>query len=107
MKQEEEWYAIQTFINQEETVKKQLGMLKINNIAIPLAEEKIIKNGKEKTRTVKKYPNYVFFATTEISNELWHKIKNIKGVLWFANIDALPEPLTEEEVERLQLYKNK
>jgi transcription antitermination factor NusG len=107
MKQEEKWYAIQTFINQEGNVKEQLKMLKINNVAIPLVEEKITKNGEEKTRTVKKYPNYVFFATTEISNELWHEIKNIKGVLWFANIDALPEPLTEEEIERLQLGQNK
>jgi transcription antitermination factor NusG len=107
MEQAEKWYAVQTFINQEGNVKKQLQMLKINNVAIPLTEEKIIKSGEEKIRTVKKYPNYVFFATTEISNELWHKIKSITGVLWFANIDVSPEPLTEEEVERLQLYKNK
>ncbi|WP_434577163.1 transcription termination/antitermination NusG family protein [Thermoanaerobacterium thermosaccharolyticum] len=101
----EKWYVVQTFTNQEEKVREKLIKLGIINVAIPTTIEIITKNGKEKTKTVKKYPNYVFFKA-EMTAQNWHKIKNIQEVMWFTNVDAIPAPLTDEEVLRLQLEEN-
>ena len=101
----EKWYAVQTFTNQEEKVREKLIKLGIINVAIPTTTEIITKNGKEKIKTIKKYPNYVFFKA-EMTAQNWHKIKNIQEVMWFTNVDAIPAPLTNEEVLRLQLEEN-
>ncbi|MBP2070896.1 transcriptional antiterminator NusG [Thermoanaerobacterium butyriciformans] len=101
----EKWYAVQTFTNQEEKVREKIIELGIINVAVPTIEEVTIKNGKEKIKTIKKYPNYVFFKA-EMTAQIWHKIKDIQEVMWFTNVDAIPAPLTDEEVLKLQLEEN-
>ena len=128
------WYVIQTYSGYENTVKATIEKTvesrhlqdQILAISIPTetVTEKVEKDVKDKngqTHTVselktyerKIFPSYVLVKMF-YSNEVWHIIKNIRGVTGFLG-DSLsrnkddngkePVPLTEEEVYALGVEK--
>ena len=128
------WYVIQTYSGYENTVKATIEKTvesrhlqdQILAISIPTetVTEKVEKDVKDKygqTHTVselktyerKIFPSYVLVKMF-YSNEVWHIIKNIRGVTGFLG-DSLsrnkddngkePVPLTEEEVYAMGVEK--
>ncbi len=130
---EAKWYVIQTYSGYENTVKATIEKTVENRnlqdqilaISIPTetVTEKVEKQVKEdgKVKTVselktferKIFPSYVLVKMV-YSSEVWHVIKNIRGVTGFLG-DSLsrdkednskePVPLTEEEVYSMGVEK--
>jgi len=105
------WYAIQTTAGHENKVR---GLLErriaddarpeeqklIRQALVPTQEVVEIKNGKKVTVERKLYPGYVL-VEMEMSQEALHVVNNIQGVIKFVGTGRLPQPLRQEEVNRL------
>ncbi|TFG54001.1 MAG: transcription termination/antitermination factor NusG [Gemmatimonadales bacterium] len=108
---ESRWYAIQTTAGRENKVR---GLLErritddvrpeeqklIRQALVPTQEVVEIKNGKKVTVERKLYPGYVL-VEMEMSQEALHVVNNIQGVIKFVGTGRLPQPLRQEEVNRL------
>jgi transcriptional antiterminator NusG len=108
---ESRWYAIQTTAGHENKVR---GLLErritddvrpeeqklIRQALVPTQEVVEIKNGKKVTVERKLYPGYVL-VEMEMSQEALHVVNNIQGVIKFVGTGRLPQPLRQEEVNRL------
>ena len=105
------WYAIQTTAGHENKVR---GLLErriaddarpeeqklIRQALVPTQEVVEIKNGKKVTVERKLYPGYVL-VEMEMSQEALHVVNSIQGVIKFVGTGRLPQPLRQEEVNRL------
>jgi transcriptional antiterminator NusG len=105
------WYAIQTTAGHENKVR---GLLDrriaddprpeeqklIRQALVPTQEVVEIKSGKKVTVERKLYPGYVL-VEMEMSQEALHVVNNIQGVIKFVGTGRLPQPLRQEEVNRL------
>ena len=113
-----EWYAVHTYIGQEERVEKtlldradKLGMRgsKIFQVLQPSEKAVEIRDGGKK-ETVERllFPGYVFVqmdiedddAPGELG-ESWETVRNTPGVTGFVGTATYPVPLSMEEVQRL------
>ena len=129
---EAKWYVIQTYSAYENTVKATIEKTvesrglqeKILAISIPTETvtekvEKVTKDEKGNPKTVfelktyerKIYPGYVLVKMV-YSNEVWHTIRNVRGVTGFlgdsangSNKSSEPIPLTEEELYSMGVEK--
>ncbi len=110
--QELKWYILHTYSTYENLVKTNLEKKIENNnlqdiiteIAIPLEEDIVERNGKRKVIQRKKYPCYVF-VKMRYSDDLWWEITNTKGVTGFVGPQGKAQPLPPEEVKRAGLEK--
>src|SRR6266567_1507512 len=59
-----------------------------------------IKNGKKVVVERKLYPGYVLIETT-MSQEAQHLVNSVQGVIKWVGTGKLPQPLRQEEVNRL------
>ncbi len=59
-----------------------------------------IKNGKKVTVERKLYPGYVL-VEMQMSQEALHLVNSIQGVIKFVGTGKMPQPLRQEEVNRL------
>jgi len=105
------WYAIQTTAGHENKVR---GLLAkrieddprpeearlIRQALVPVQEVVEIKNGKKVAVERKLYPGYVLVEMA-MSQEALHVVNNIQGVIKFVGTGRLPQPLRQEEVNRL------
>ncbi|MGQ0704072.1 MAG: transcription termination/antitermination protein NusG [Gemmatimonadales bacterium] len=105
------WYAIQTTAGHENKVRTLLqkrieedprpGDQKlVRHALVPTQEAIEIKNGKKVVVERKLYPGYVLIETT-MSQEAQHLVNSIQGVIKFVGTGKLPQPLRQEEVNRL------
>ena len=105
------WYAIQTTAGHENKVRS-LIQRKIEQDARPAADRPIrqalvpteqvveIKNGKKVNVERKKYPGYVLVEMS-MNQETIHTINSIQGVIKFVGQERAPQPLRQEEVNRI------
>jgi len=105
------WYAIQTTAGHENKVR---GLLArrieedprpaderlVRQALVPVQEAVEIKNGKKVTVERKLYPGYVL-VEMGISQEALHLVNSIQGVIKFVGTGKLPQPLRQDEVNRL------
>ena len=108
------WYVAHTYSGYENKVKaslekiienRNLGHL-IFDIRIPV-ETIVEKNGDEEKETeLKVFPCYVLIKMV-MNEESWHAVRNITGVTGFVGPGSRPTPLTEEEVEALNIEQTK
>lgn len=108
---EMKWYVIHTYSTYENKVKQYLES-KIENsdlgktvskIVIPMVEETVFKDGKEKTELKKAFPGYVLIKMI-YTKETWYIVRNTPGVTGFVGPDPMnPTPLTPEEVRALNV----
>lgn len=105
------WYAIQTTAGHENKVR---GLLErriaddprpdeqklVRQALVPTQEAIEIKNGKKLTVERKLYPGYVL-VEMGISQEALHLVNSIQGVIKFVGTGRLPQPLRQDEVNRL------
>lgn len=105
------WYAIQTTAGHENKVRTLLArridddprpaeQKLVRQVLVPTQDVVEIKNGKKVTVERKLYPGYVL-VEMQMSQEALHVVNSIQGVIKFVAAGKLPQPLRQEEVNRL------
>lgn len=105
------WYAIQTTAGHENKVRSLIaqriaqdprpeGQRLIRQALVPVQEVVEIKNGKKVTVERKLYPGYVL-GEMVMNQESLHVINSIQGVIKFVGAGRFPQPLRQDEVNRL------
>ncbi len=112
MAEEVRWYAIQTYSGHENKVKRLVELRiaeepgelpeekEIQEVLVPTQEVVEIKNGKRVTVTRRLYPGYVLVKMV-MNQRTQHVINNIQGVIKFVGAGREPQPLREEEVNKI------
>ena len=102
------WYIVQSHSNfenkvasliKEEAEKAKISD-KIEEIVVPTHDVTEVKRGKRIQRKKKYFPGYVLIKS-EMDNDLYHMIKNIKRVSGFLGSKGIPAPVPTEEVEKI------
>ena len=108
------WYVAHTYSGYENKVKASLEKIVENrgledlifDIRVPV-ETVIEKNGdKEKEVVLKIFPSYVFIKMV-MTDESWHAVKSITGFTGFVGPGSRPTPLTDAEVEQLNIESSR
>jgi transcription termination/antitermination protein NusG len=105
------WYAIQTTAGHENKVRSLLVRRieedprpaeekLVRQALVPVQEVVEIKNGKKVTVERKLYPGYVL-VEMGLGQEALHLVNSIQGVIKFVGTGKLPQPLRQDEVNRL------
>ena len=102
------WYIVQTFSGFEhkvagvikDTIKKMELTEKIEQVEVPIHEVTEVKRGKRVQRKKKYFPGYVLIKS-EMSDNLYHMIKNIKKVSGFLGSKGVPVPVSDKEIEKI------
>ncbi len=108
---ERRWFAIQTTAGHENKVRSLIERhisadpkpeeeRLISQALVPLQQQVEIKNGKKVTVERKVFPGYVLVEMVMNQTTL-HTINNIQGVIKFVGQGWTPQPLRQEEVNRL------
>jgi transcriptional antiterminator NusG len=102
------WYIVQSHSNfenkvagliKEEAEKANISD-KIEEIVVPTHDVTEVKRGKRIQRKKKYFPGYVLIKT-EMNNDLYHMIKNLKRVSGFLGSKGIPVPVSDKEIERI------
>ena len=102
------WYIVQSHssfenkvakIIKEEAEKSKISE-KIEEIIVPTHDITEVKRGKRIQRKKKYFPGYVLIKT-EMDNNLYHMIKNIKKVSGFLGSKGIPTPVSDNEIEKI------
>ena len=105
---EARWYVVHTYSgyenkvasNLETTVEnRNLGHL-IQEIRVPTEKVTEIKDNKSREVERKVFPGYVIVKMI-MNDDSWYIVRNIRGCTGFVGPSSKPDPLTDEEVERL------
>lgn len=105
------WYAVQTYSGHENKVQKLIqrridedaGGTEASEILqaiVPTQEVVEIRNGKRVTVTRRLYPGYVLVQMV-LNERSQHTINNIQGVIKFVGSGKAPQPLREEEINKI------
>ena len=105
------WFIIHTYSGFENKVSESLKTRadafgfadKIGQILIPTEEVVELRNGKKVTSKRLVYPGYVM-VEMEMSDQLWHEVKNTPRVTGFVGGGNSPVPLSADEVNQI-LYR--
>jgi transcriptional antiterminator NusG len=100
------WYTLQTKPNYEAKVtseieKKRANGLPINEIFAPIETVYELKNGVKKERQKRIYTNYLFLDMN-YSDEIWHALKSINGVVAFIGQKGKPTPVSDKEIAAMK-----
>ncbi len=108
------WYVAHTYSGYENKVKTSLEKIVENrglghliyDIKIPV-EIVVEKDGDtEKEVEVKVFPSYVLIKMI-MTEESWHAVRNITGVTGFVGPGSRPTPLSDEEVDALNIEEKR
>ena len=102
------WYIIQSHSSFEnkvanlikEEAEKSKVSEKIEEIIVPTHDITEVKRGKRVQRKKKYFPGYVLIKS-EMNNDLYHMIKNIKKVSGFLGSKGTPVPVSDNEIEKI------
>ena len=102
------WYIVQSHSNFEnkvaqlikEEAKKSKISDKIEEIVVPTHDITEVKRGKRVQRKKKYFPGYVLIKS-EMDNNIYHMIKNIKKVSGFLGSKGTPVPVSKKEIEKI------
>jgi len=102
------WYIVQSHSNfenkvagliKEEAEKAKISD-KIDEIVVPTHDITEVKRGKRVQRKKKYFPGYVLIKS-EMDNNIYHMIKNIKRVSGFLGSKGIPAPVSDNEIEKI------
>ena len=108
------WYVAHTYTGYENKVKTSLENIIENrdlshliyDIKIP-TEIIIVKKSDEEVEVEEKlFPGYVYIKMS-MNEESWHAVRNITGVTGFVGPGSRPSPLSDAEVEALNIEEKK
>lgn len=105
------WYAIQTYSGHENKVQKLIQRKiddqpgpeeerEIKEALVPTQEVLEIRNGKRVQVTRRLYPGYVLVHMV-LNERTIHVINNIQGVIKFVGQGKDPQPLREDEINKI------
>jgi transcriptional antiterminator NusG len=104
------WYAVQTYSGHENKVQKLIQRRieeepageerQILDVLVPTQEVMEIRNGKRVTVTKRLYPGYVLVHMA-MNERTQHVINNIQGVIKFVGSGKAPQPLREDEINKI------
>ena len=102
------WYIVQAHSNFENKVakliKEEANKLKvtekIDEIVVPTHDITEVRRGKRIQRKKKYFPGYVLIKS-EMDNDLYHMIKNIKKVSGFLGSKGIPVPVSDKEIDKI------
>ena len=108
---ESTWYAVQTYSGHENKVQKLIQRRieeqdaspkeqEIRDVLVPTQEVVEIRNGKRVTVTRRLYPGYVL-VNMDLNQRTMHTVNNIQGVIKFVGSGKSPQPLHEEEINKI------
>lgn len=102
------WYVLHVYSGFENKVAeaimdkaKQLGLdEKVEQVMVPMEEVMEVRRGQKVNAERKFFPGYVL-AKLDMSDEVWHLVKNTPKVTGFLGAGNKPSPITEKEADRL------
>lgn len=105
------WYAVQTYSGHENKVQKLIQLKiadqpdveearEIKDVLVPTQEVMEIRNGKRVTVTRRLYPGYVLVHMV-LNERTIHVINNIQGVIKFVGQGKEPQPLRDDEINKI------
>ncbi len=105
------WYAVQTYSGHENKVQKLIqrrveeeasttSVPEILEVLVPTQEVVEIRNGKRVTVTKRLYPGYVLVHMA-LNERTVHTVNNIQGVIKFVGSGKAPQPLREDEMNKI------
>ena len=102
------WYIVQSHSSFENKVasliKEEADKAKISDkieeIVIPTHDVTEVKRGKRIQRKKKYFPGYVLIKS-EMDNNIYHMIKNIKKVSGFLGTKGIPAPVSDKEIDKI------
>ena len=102
------WYIVQSHSSFEnkvaQIIKEEAEKLKssdkIEEIIVPTHDVTEVRRGKRVQRKKKYFPGYVLIKS-EMNNDLYHMIKNIKKVSGFLGSKGVPVPVSDKEIEKI------
>ncbi len=102
------WYAVQTYSGHENKVQKLIQRrieeepddAELLDVIVPTQEVLEIRNGKRVMVTRRLYPGYVLVHML-LNQRTSHAINNIQGVIKFVGSGRSPQPLREEEINKI------
>lgn len=108
---EAKWYAIQTYSGHENKVQRLIQRRideeqgepeekQVQEVLVPTQEVVELRNGKRVTVTRRLYPGYVLVRMV-YNQRTAHLINNLQGVLKFLGTGAEPQPLRDEELNKI------
>ena len=109
---EAKWYAVQSYSGHENKVQRLIQNKieeeegeapeekEIQEVLVPTQEVLEIRNGKRVTVTKRLYPGYVLVKMV-LNDRTQHTINNIQGVIKFVGSGVAPQPLRQDEVNKI------
>ncbi len=105
---EQRWYVVHTYSGYEDRVQRNLEQRikfmdaedKVLQVVIPTVEEIEVREGQRRTVSKKVFPGYVLIQMA-LDDRSWAVVRNTPGVTGFVGRENKPEPLEEEEVDKL------
>jgi len=102
------WYIVQSYSGFEKKVSEQIEeeLIKANlsdhfdQVLVPTQDVTEIKKGKKTIVKKKYFPGYVL-AKLNMTDTIYHLIKNLKKVSGFLGPQGKPSPISEEEVSKI------
>ena len=102
------WYIVQSHSSFENKVagivKEEAEKAKISDkfeeIIVPTHNVTEVKRGKRIQRKKKYFPGYILIKS-EMDNNIYHMIKNIKRVSGFLGSKGIPVPVSNTEIEKI------
>ena len=105
---EGQWYVLHTYSGYENKVKKSIETRidaldltdRVYEIVVPTQEEIEIRSGQRHQVQKKVFPGYVL-VRMEMDDDTWYALRNTPGVTGFVNINNIPIPLPDHEVQSI------
>ena len=102
------WYIVQSHSSFEnkvaelikEEAKKANISDKFEDIVVPTHDVTEVKRGKRIQRKKKYFPGYILIKS-EMDNNIYHMIKNIKRVSGFLGTKGIPTPVSDKEIDKI------
>ena len=102
------WYIVQSHSSFEnkvaqlikEEAEKAKIQEKIEEIIVPTHDITEVKRGKRVQRKKKYFPGYVLIKS-EMDNNIYHMIKNLKKVSGFLGSKGIPVAVSQKEIDRI------
>ena len=112
MSEERKWYAVQTYSGHEMKVQRLIEHRiaeeagdadeekEIAETLVPTQDVMEIRNGKRVTVNRRLYPGYVL-VNMVLNDRTMHLVANVQGVIKFVGSGKKPQPLREEEMNKI------
>ena len=109
---EANWYVVHTYSGYENKVKANIEKTienrhledQILEVRVPMEDVVEVKNGTKRQVQKKLFPGYVLLNMV-MNDDTWYVVRNTRGVTGFVAPGSKPVPLTEEEMQALQINR--